>query len=140
MLEQALLSLEWAYKGLTDNSKHIPPKADRLNWLTTARHICRYKELSKEIEVNIYKIICSEHEEYWRHQFYLALDHKIFRNKDYFMNARQGTNPWGGNIEILSAKIVKDFSSWPKDKVDPMSTAGEVNIQRTSRGLSDYIY
>jgi len=109
LLDQSLLSLDWAYKALTDNAKHIPPKADRLNWLTTARHICRYKELSKEIKLNIYKVICSEHEKYWRHQFYLALDHKIFRSKDYFMNVEKGTNPWGGEHRNIVGKNNRGF-------------------------------
>ena len=139
LLEQAILSLKWAYNSLTQKGMFIPPKANRLNWLTSARHICRYNKISCEIKSDIYNIVCAEHEEYWRHKFYLALDHKTLNNKAYFMDKRG--SGFGENIALNSATIIDEFSSWPENKIDPIDDwDGEVGVFRgpCQRGLSSY--
>ena len=50
ILNQAVLSLERAYTALTnDGTETKPQAADRLNWLTAARHIERYKKLKAKL-------------------------------------------------------------------------------------------
>lgn len=110
-------SLEWAYNALTDKDQHVPPKADRLNWLTAARHILRAKKIQAQIVYPTYKTIADEIEEYWRHKFYLALSDRSLRNLHYFTNI--GNPTWPENIEISAALVIVDFSNWKDGALDP---------------------
>lgn len=84
LLTQARSSFEWAYAILTDESTHIPPEANRLNWLTCARHLLRPEKLVNQISSSTYKTVCAEIEEYWRHKFYMALSHDSLCSWTYF--------------------------------------------------------
>src|SRR5471032_1449226 len=67
-LDQAILSLERAYEALTDRGTHVKPvRPDRLNWLTAARHIETFKSLKALIHTPSHRLMCADHEEYWRH-------------------------------------------------------------------------
>ena len=130
LLDQSILSLQWAYNLLTDSGREIPPSPDRLNWLTAARHLWRYKKISSSIKSQIYKTICSEHEEYWRHSFYMALSHKALKRKEYYMNSNNSWSPV--NIEVNSALIINDFSTWPEGMLDPVD---EIDQQILTKSL-----
>lgn len=120
LLEQAVKSLERAYEALTDKGQNIsPPSADRLNWLTAARHIVRYRKIKAKIVcAKIQKLLCDEHEEYWRHQFYLCLKDSPMLPLGYYQS---------GSIEPQSAIIVHGFAEWPGDMSDPIDA---VDTQR----------
>ena len=70
ILNQSEKSLEWAYEVLTDAGKNLPPRSDRLNWLTCARHMTRHDELASKIKTVTYQTVHAEIEEFWRHRFY----------------------------------------------------------------------
>lgn len=113
LLEQAIKSLERAYEALTDKGQGVsPPQADRLNWLTAARHIERYKRIKAKIVcAGTHRLLCEEHEEYWRHQFYLCLKESSRLPIGYYQR---------GPIEPQSAIIVHGFAEWPGGMRDPI--------------------
>ncbi|MCH4813429.1 hypothetical protein [Vreelandella neptunia] len=144
LTSQAKNSFQWAYEVLTDNGANIPPVADRLNWLTAARHLLRAKKLGEKVTHSTYKIIFDEIEEYWRHKFYVALSHEPLRRWRYF--ADDADPDWPENIEISSALVIVDFSNWKDDVEDPtnnvdrakMIQQGVLNGQ-AGRGLKSYM-
>lgn len=122
ILNQAIRSLERAYEALSSNGAHVrPPAPDRLNWLTSARHLEQYKTLKGKISFKIHSIVCEEHEEYWRHQFYLCLDVTSIRPSSYYEEKREPKRQLG--IEPRSAIIIYHFASWPEGKIDPIESA-----------------
>lgn len=146
LLTQAQKSLEWAYNSLTNDGENIPPKADRLNWLTCARHLLRQKTISRQIQSAIYKTVHAEHEEFWRHKFYIALDHSQLNGAGYY--SKQSHDSWPENIEISSAMTVVKFSNWPKEQKDPTDEVDreailqdkEALVGRAGRGLRSYVH
>jgi hypothetical protein len=113
--KQSILALERAYEILTDNGKNTaPPWADRLNWLTTARMLARYEKLKGRLKTDLYKTICKEQEEYWRHRFYLLIkDWKLYP-LSYFEEKPSGEL----GIEPESAVTIFGFSilGFPESK------------------------
>lgn len=146
LLAQVKNSFEWAYDVLTDKATHIPPEANRLNWLTCARHLLRAKNLVKRIASPIYKTVYAELEEYWRHKFYMALSDDSLRNWSYYWDS--GKPDWPENIEISSALVIVDFSNWKEGAADPIGdvdrealikTGGGIKGGSAGRGLEEYI-
>lgn len=114
ILEQAQISLERSHEALTSGGLQIsPPARDRLNWLTAARHIERYKRLKQKITDDIHKTICEEQEEYWRHKIYICLNSRDLMQLTYY------THP-SHPIEKRSALVIHDFAKWPEDRPDPI--------------------
>lgn len=137
VFKEAIRALEHAYESLTDDGKNVsPPRADRLNWLTAARHLQTYKTLKGRLKTNLYFSLCEENEEYWRHQFYIALLRDPNHTLAYYQN---------GNIEPLSAIALFHFTSWPKNKQDPLNTIdveslfSESEAMRMNVGLREYL-
>ncbi|WP_329922367.1 hypothetical protein [Stenotrophomonas geniculata] len=126
-------SLEWSYNALTDSGENVPPRADRLNWLTSARHILRAKKIQSQIEYPTYITIADEMEEYWRHKFYLALSDRSLRNWQYFIN--RDTPAWPENIEISSALVVVDFSNWKDGTPDPTDEVDREHLLTQGSGI-----
>lgn len=146
LLTQAKQSLQWAYDVLTEEGCSIPPLANRLNWLTCARHLCRAQDISKQISGTTYKTVYAEIEEYWRHKFYMSLEHESLRSRRYFENVSD--TEWPENIEITSAMVIVNFSTWNKATVDPLDSVIRENLLDTDsgfrtvaagRGLESYI-
>ena len=144
LLSQAALALERAYKALSMDGTHVrPPIADRLNWLTCARHIQSYKSLKARIKTTLHQALCEEHEEYWRHQFYVCLDIPNIHEASYYAEKSSPYND--AAIEPRSALVIYAFASWPVDRSDPIDA---VNIQallqkyrplQGNHGLREYI-
>lgn len=144
LLNQAVLSLERAYKALSNDGENITPVvADRLNWLTCARHIESYKALKSRLRTTLHRSLCEEHEEFWRHQFYICLDIPNIHSPIYY--AEQPPPKQRSSIEPRSALIIYALASWPEGKADPIDS---VDIQRLMReykplqgniGLREYI-
>jgi len=118
ILNQAVNSLTWGFETLTEGKSEEVPKASRLNWLTSARHIMRYLALKKLIQTETYKLICAEKEEYWRHKFYVLLDRQELRKSDYYTDKLN--NDWSENIELTSAMVINDFANWSDETIDPL--------------------
>ena len=145
LLAQAQKSLEWAYNSLTDSGTSISPKPERLNWLTSARHLLRHSKIARCIRSDTYKTVHAEHEEHWRHRFYLALDHNSLVSTGYYANSE--TQSWPENIEVSSALVVVSFSNWPKEVKDPTDEVDRAALLndtealkgRAGRGLRAYI-
>lgn len=144
LLAQAQRCLEWAFDALTDNGENVPPKADRLNWLTCARHLLRGSKLASQITSATYKLVYAEVEEFWRHRFYMTLNHESLQSSTYF--ADQSHRDDSVNIEVRSALVIIDFTAWKENAVDPMDEVDRVAmVHRVSRngrpncGLADYI-
>lgn len=133
LLAQAKQSLQWAYEALTEEGRSIPPSADRLNWLTCARHLLRAQSISKQISGTTYKTVYAEIEEYWRHKFYTALGHESLRNRGYFEDASNAE--WPENIEITSAAVIVNFSTWNKATTDPLDSVVREDLLNPNSGF-----
>lgn len=133
LLAQVKNSFEWAYDVLTDKAAHIPPEANRLNWLTCARHLLRAENLVKRIASPTYKTVYAEVEEYWRHKFYMALSHDSLRNWSYYSDS--GKPDWPENIEISSALVIVDFSNWKEGAADPTDDVDREALIKTGCGI-----
>jgi len=133
LVVQVQKSLQWAYDVLTEDSKNVPPQPDRLNWLTTARHLLRAQTIADQISSETYKTVYAEIEEYWRHRFYKALSHISLRDRAYF--TKKDNPGWPENIEISSALVIVSFSSWKKDAPDPTDSVDRENLIKNSGGL-----
>ena len=126
-------SLGWAYDVLTDEGNSVPPKADRIKWLTSARHVLRAKRLQEQIKGDTYRTVADELEEFWRYKFYVALANDELRKWTYFANTN---NPeWPENIEISSALVVIDFSNWKHDASDPTDAVDRDYLINQASGL-----
>ena len=143
IVSHAILSLERAYEALMvhskDNERPIP---DRLNWLTSARQIESYKKLKSKLVTGLYKDICDEHEEYWRHKIHLALEIPSIDKSPSYYQSKSATDI---GIEPRSALIIYSFASWGKNKKDIID---EVDIDKLisdnepftgNHGLIEYI-
>lgn len=131
--EQAQRSFEWAYDALTDGGKNVPPLPHRLNWLTSARHILRAQKISQLIGSPEITILLQEHEEYWRHQFFLALEHPQLSQSSYFASpsgvGRSVGRPVGQlGIHEMSALVVVKFSRWKEGAEDPLKQVTKLNF------------
>lgn len=118
-LEQAIISLERAYEVLTSEGTEVfPPASDRLNWLTAARHVERYKSLKMQLADSTHKTICEEQEEYWRHKFYLCLLPLRTFPASYYESKQEEKI----GIEPVSALVLFAFGKWPEGRLDPLDT------------------
>ena len=142
LLVQAVLSLERAYKALSNDGKNLkPPLADRLNWLTSARHIESYKAIKARLKTKLHRLLCEEHEEFWRHQFYLCLDIPNIHSPSYY--AEQPAPNRRSGIEPRSALIIYAFARWSGsdliDAVDVKRLMREYEPLKGNIGLREYI-
>lgn len=126
-------SLQWAYDVLTEEGKVIPPKANRLNWLTSARHLLRAQRLREQIKSVTYATVADEFEEYWRHKVYVALAFDELRKSSYF--AATENTEWPENIEISSALVVVDFSNWKEGVSDLTDEVDRSYLMKHGAGL-----
>lgn len=134
LLDQAQFSLERAYEALSRSGQEIsPPAPDRLNWLTAARHLQRYKALKLKLTETTHQVICEEQEEYWRHRIYLCLQSPNVLQPTYF----RGDNPPNGRqpIDKASALVVYAFSKWPDGRIDPLDSVDQRELIETGRAL-----
>ncbi len=134
ILNQAVLSLERAYAALTNNGTETrPPAADRLNWLTSARHIERYKKLKAKLTFATHHTVCEEHEEYWRHKMYVCLDAPNEFSLAYYKEKRHPEKRAG--IEPRSALVIHEFATWPEGREDPMDKVDAKAIMKRNEAL-----
>ncbi|AOT07847.1 hypothetical protein [Pseudoalteromonas luteoviolacea] len=131
---QALNSLKWGFEVLSEGGAEKAPKASRLNWLTSARHITRYVELKKLIQTKTYRLICDENEEYWRHKFYVLLDRQELRCSAYFTS--DPSDDWPENIEITSAMVINNFANWQDETVDPIDVVDREELIKCGKPFS----
>lgn len=118
LLKQMVLTLERAHASVSGETSCGIPRQSRLGWLTAARHIAAFKSLKVELKTQLHRKLSEEHEEYWRHQFYVLLSR--INSSSFF----EWISPETGqpeNIDPTSAALVFAFSSWPKDRKDPLA-------------------
>jgi hypothetical protein len=126
LLEQLKQSLALAYQAVEGHNSEIPTN-NRMGWLSSARHIIRYRQLQLSLKTTLYRTICEEQEEYWRDRFYNLL--RSIDNSDFY----ESINPdemVQENIEPRSAAIVHSFSVWKKSKPDPLDDMSFEEIVR----------
>jgi len=126
LLDQAVLALKRAYDALTDEEVHAAPvPVERLNWLTAARNLETYKALKKKIRVRVHRRIVEDHEEHWRHRFYLALRGPAYYQPSFYQRVGPPAprEHHRDGIQIESAIIVHAFAKWPKGRRDPIDHA-----------------
>ena len=112
VFKEAILALERSYRALMHGRQAGQrPDADRLNWLTAARHIESYKALRDSLKTTLYSKLCREHEEYWRNEYYLCILKEKIYQASYFEH---------GPIEPRSAIVIFAFAAWPNSKQDPI--------------------
>ncbi|MFP1681401.1 hypothetical protein ACLD0W_02755 [Alloalcanivorax sp. C16-1] len=104
-------SYESLIKGRQENGF---PVSDRLQWLTSARHIMRYYDAKKRIKTKPYQVLVENMEAVWRHDFYKALDFPDVMRGRYFYHDEDG------GIYPPSAMIVAEFSAWKEGSRDPV--------------------
>ena len=144
ILHQSILSLERAFAAISKNGQEVsPPEPDRLNWLTAARHLEQYRKLKARLTLKTHQIVCEEHEEYWRHQFYSCLNTSPLLSAAYY---REKTKPdKHAQIEPKSAIIIHNFAKWPEDRDDPIEKVDVAEILargdvlKGNYGLRDYL-
>ncbi|REG48999.1 hypothetical protein B0G80_5319 [Paraburkholderia sp. BL6669N2] len=124
LLDQAVWALERAYNALTiDGAQTETVPADRLNWLTAARNLETYKALKRQVGVKVHRRIADDHEEHWRHLFYLALKGGAYHQPTYYQEVQTPRAERRRGIEPHSAVIVHAFAKWPKHRRDPVEHA-----------------
>lgn len=145
LLEQVVKSYEWAHDALVKRSKPSRPRAraDRMNWLISARHLMRAQKISNAISSATYRLLQQEAEEYWRTQFYLATNSTAALSADFFFEGGDEQRP----VDLRSAIVIADFAGWKEGDVDPLDELDihEVMLKRTfmttriARGIEKYI-
>ena len=137
VFKEAVLALERAYRSLMNGAEPDGrPDSDRLNWLTSARHIESYKALRESLKTNLYGRLCQEHEEHWRHEFYLRILKDRIYQVSYFEQ---------GPIEPRSAIVIYGFAAWPNKKQDPIDVLDfealfqESELLKGNYGLQQYL-
>ncbi|MCS4294980.1 hypothetical protein M2375_003213 [Comamonas sp. BIGb0152] len=129
-IEQIITSYKWAYSVLMDGKKDGPPKADRMNWSSCARHLLRAEKIFGSVVTPELNTILKEQREFWRHQFYLSLDYEVLKHAHYFSNIyRNNADP----LDPTAALIVVQFSVW-KDEIDPLF---EVDAEALTKELTN---
>jgi hypothetical protein len=135
ILNQAVLSLQRAYATLTKDGEVIqPPAPDRLNWLTAARHLERYRKLKAELASDTHRTVCEEHEEYWRHKMYVCLDARHEMSVAYYNEKPQPDQRAG--IEPRSALVIHEFAKWPDGRDDPIDKIDAQAIVKRGEALN----
>ena len=137
VFKEALLALERAYRSLMQGAEPDGrPKPDRLNWLTSARHIESYKSLRDALKTDLHRRLCREHEEHWRHEFYLRISKSRIYQASYYES---------GPIEPRSALVIHGFAAWknerqdPIDKLDLEALYQESELLQGNHGLREYL-
>jgi hypothetical protein len=120
LLPFAVKTLERAYESLVGDTRDIPPKPNRLAWLTAARLIEDYKRAKVRIRDKVALEELEGHEEHWRHQFYLALAPLEKCQPEFYSGSDKTT--FFDQIPKVTAIIIHAFASWPEHKVDPLDT------------------
>ncbi|HEF4738876.1 hypothetical protein KTD19_07835 [Burkholderia multivorans] len=141
-LDQAILSMQRAHGALTNEGRDEFAKPDRGNWLRAARHIETYKTLKQGITEPSHKVMCEDHEEYWRHRVYEAIDMYALRQPGWYDEDRVNKR---SQLEPRSLIIVYGFASWPDDKIDPIAVAdisaiaANHDVRKGNHGLRTYL-
>ena len=137
LFKEAVLALERAYRSLMLGAQPDgQPVPDRLNWLTSARHIQSYKSLKSLLKTDLYRRLCAEHEEHWRQEFYL----RVAKDRIYHISYYES-----GPIEPRSAIVIHGFAAWRSDRQDPIETIDfeslyqESDVLTGNHGLRDYL-
>ncbi len=131
LLAHATVTLERAYAALMngcENDAH--PRADRLNWLTSARLIEDFRATKKQIKTSEILRRCEGHEEFWRNKIYQKLS-PLALNINYFRPASRG-----GSIHLISAAIVNGFADWPAGRADRIDNYASPLVVIEEHGLS----
>lgn len=118
LVEQLKQSLELAYCSLAPDDAGLPTN-NRLRWLTAARHIARYRQLQSSLATPLYKIICEEHEEYWRNRVYTLLARIDSSSFFEAIDPEAMQEEW---IEPRSAAIIFSFTVWKEGASDPLDS------------------
>lgn len=133
---QAITALERAYSTLSGGNGHSAvPDNSRLNWLTTSRQIVRFKKLKAKLKTDLYTLVCSEHEEHWRHQFYLCLDQNEILVPAYFQGEMFMPNS-SENIDPKSALVIFNFKQWDPELNDPLDDVDDEQLINDGYTLS----
>ncbi|MEN4919732.1 hypothetical protein ABE485_13730 [Achromobacter spanius] len=130
LAEQAILSLARAWEVFTENGTAPRPKSNRVTWLTTARHLERYKRLRSAMRrPGAHDVVLNEHEEYWRYRFYCFIDTIAMENGFYSRELSSGEK-----IEPRSAYVIVKFAGWG-DEEDPID-----HVTFSESDLSDFMF
>lgn len=119
LLRQLVLSLERAYSAISPSQANLPPNPDRLAWLTSARHLVSYEDLKNSLRLPLYKRLCEEQEEFWRHEFYLLI---LRIGSEQYFSSINAEEMMEENIEPTSAARILAFSAWPEGRPDPIDS------------------
>ncbi|UEP21386.1 hypothetical protein LL999_15875 [Burkholderia ambifaria] len=141
-LDQAILSMQRAHGALTNEERDELAKPHRGNWLRAARHIETYKTLKQGITEPSHKVMCEDHEEYWRHRVHEAIGMYALRQPGWYEEDRANKR---SELEPRSLIIVYGFASWPDDKTDPIDVAdisaiaANHDVRKGNHGLRAYL-
>lgn len=109
-LDQAILTLQRAHAALTNDGQCEHARPDRLVWLTAARHIETYKVLKRGVTEPSHKVLCEDHEEYWRHRVYLAINMHALHQPGWYDEDRAT-----GKLGLAAPSLLK-FTGSPRGR------------------------
>lgn len=127
LAREAIGCLEKAYEVLTVGmSADGVPLPDRLNWLTSARRLLRFKEIQSNVKSKQYKLSLSIAESDWRGRFGDVLDGILGpRESDGASRHLNASSSYFDGIpgkklaiDYSSAIVIHAFSVWPENEPD----------------------
>jgi hypothetical protein len=130
-MNQAIVTIERAYAILTTDGKSTdPPLALSNNWETSARLIESYKTIKNKVSSINHIDVLSEHEEYWRQKFYLALRSEQMQSPEYFAKSRKARLHDNDiqNLNPVALAVIYNFSECRKDYNDPLIKVDEAKM------------
>jgi hypothetical protein len=135
LFTQAVLAMERAYAVLTDDGKNVAPAPiNRYRWLTSARHIERFKLLRARIKSDLYALLCDEHQEYWRYRFNECLRPDEVESSEHFHYLDTGHRAGPNGVEGRSALVLFAFAGWQMGTKDPLDLIDVDALLRSSQG------
>lgn len=127
-LDAAIRRLEQAYTEF--ESRRAPawaglPDPDRLLWLSVARMIREGESTAARITEESHRSLYRQARTYWRGKLFDLLQPLHTVSLMYFAespdNAMVQFQSDRGPISPKSLKVIRDFTSWPKDEPDPLA-------------------
>jgi hypothetical protein len=118
LFEQLKNTLKMAFKAIVSTNDNKTPINDRLQWLISARHIERYRELKLKLKTELYQEICQEHEHFWSDQFHKVINRIPGPDFFHYINEEKMIEE---SIDLRSVAVVYSFATWSFERKDPIT-------------------
>jgi len=139
-LDAAIRSLEQAYKEFESRRSSTwanLPEPDRLLWLSVARMIREGESTADRITDESHATLYKQARTYWRGKLYDLLQPLHHVSLTYFAESPdKALVQFQGDrapISPKSLKVIRNFTSWPKDEPDPLAGVEGFTSQEIDR-------